>query len=646
MSSVKAILAITVAVLILVSCGGGAPAATQTAAPTDTLPAASTDTLPAAVTANPTLAPTLTPAPAPKDVPVYRTSFEDMNDLADKGITSNANITITTDNVNYTGGAVGSKDLEVSGTLPGAQWSYLSTDFSMKKLIGEESLDLSNKTVAFSFLVPQGSPISDVSLVARKGDKVVVLSSALRVGLDFQRKGWVDISIDVENVYANKSWPYTNATDDDEARDVIKGCDTLSIQADRNTAGTDVNTAIYVDDLNWIGIDKFNIPVDDSVDSLRKYAASQHFKFGLFPNQGMVVVPWNNSHWYGDPWYAYMAAQEGAVNVVWPFSSKPNEDYSNFDYDRPEDAVLTRQYQYGEANHMAIQGYGEGSIYHDAPQWLQDLAFPDATRALLLYHIEKDVSYAKGMNPIWFLFNETINTSKYGDSGLKNRQNPFGGSEWDYSPWAANTTDTSLIEAAFLKARQVDPGATLMINDVDNEQIGITRSEFEYQLISGLKDKGIPIDGVGFQLHNYIDPDGKLRFGFFTPGGGSFYWVTTDMDTYLKNVDANVKRYASIGMKVAFTEVEGQIKLDDIDFTTPVGRAKYDQRLQWQARYYAGLLKIAQENDNVILFNIWGITDKFQNPGYPGYGNGFIFDKNYNPKPAYYALLELLKNNR
>ena len=635
MSSGKTILALTVAVLILGSCGSGAPANNPTA-----LNAASTSTMPATSTANPILAPTLTPIQAPKDVPVYRTSFEDVGDLAAKGITSNGNITISTENVNYAGLASGSKDLEVYGTLPGAQWSYLSADFSMKKLIGVESLDLSNKTIEFSFLIPKGSPMQNIGLVAMKGDKVVLLSAVAG-------QGWSDFNVDVQKVLENKSWFYTNATDD-EARDVLKHCDTLSIQGTRTTEGNSADTKFYVDDLNWIGIDKFNIPVDDSVDSLRKYAANKHFKFGLYTNYGLLFGPGDNSGWNGDSWYAYMAAQEGTVNVVWPFSSKTNEDFSNFDFNRPEDATLTRQYQYGEGNHMTLQGYGEGSIYYTAPEWIRDLAFPDATKAFLLYHIEKDVRYAKGMNPIWLLFNETIDTPEFGGSGLRNRLNPIGGREWDYSPWAANTTDSSLIEAAFIKAGEVDPGATLMINDFENEQIGIKRSDFEYQFVSGLKDKGIPINGVGFEMHNYIDPDGKLQYLSSTVGAGSWFWVTTDMDTYLKNVDLNVKRYASIGMMVAFTEVEGQIKFDDIDFNTPAGRAEYANRLQWQAKYYAGLMKIALENDNVILFNIWGITDQYQSPNaaYPGYGNGFIYDKNYNPKPAYYAMLELLKNNR
>jgi len=464
-----------------------------------------------------------------------------MNDLAAKGITSNVNIEISTENVNYADYGSGNKDLKVYGTLPGAQWSYLSADFSMQKLVGEKYVDFSNKTIEFSFLNPKGSPFNSISLVAQKGSKAVLLAG-------MEGNGWMDFQVDAAKVYANKSWYYTNGTEA-EAQDVIKNCDTLSIQALRPIAGTSGDTEFFVDNLNWIGIDKFNIAVDNSVDSLRKYSANQHFKFGLYPNYGMVFGPGDNSGWNGDPWYAYMSAQEGTVNVVWPFSNKPNEDYKNFDFNRPEDATLTRQYQFGEDNHMTTMGYGEGSIYYTVPQWVRELAFPDATQAFLLYHVEKDMRYAKGQNPVWLVFNETINTPKYGDSGLRNRQNPIGGGEWDYSPWAATTTDSSLIEAAFVKARAVDPDATLMLNDFDNEQIGLPRSDFQYQFISDLKTKGIPIDGVGFQLHNFIQPDGSLSFLTSTKGGGRWYYVTTDMETYLKNVDSNVKRYASIGMK-------------------------------------------------------------------------------------------------
>jgi endo-1,4-beta-xylanase len=291
---------------------------------------------------------------------------------------------------------------------------------------------------------------------------------------------------------------------------------------------------------------------------------------------------------------------------------------------------------------MTILGYGIGCWHghNGVPQWIRDLAFPDATQALLLYHTEKDLRYTQGKHPVWILSNEFI--LDLDGAGLRNRQ---GRLDWgQYSPWAANTTDSSLYKAAFIKAREVDPDATLMLNDWDVEDIGWVKSEYLYQLVSDLKTEGTPIDGVGFQMHNFIDPNGKLVvFREVLP----YTYTNTqriDLDTYLENVDLNVKRYASIGMKVAFTEVEGQIKFDDIDLTTPAGRVEYENRLQWQARYFAGLLKIALENENVIMFHMWGGTDRHQNvQDFSGYGNGFIFDKNYNPKPAYDAMLELLK---
>ncbi len=617
MATVKTILSIVV-IFVLASCGSGTPTAAPTDLPTNT--------------AQPTA--TAPGTPAPQDVPIYKNSFEGISDLATSGITSsNANVKITTENVDF---ASGNKALEVSGTLPGAQWSNIFADFSMKKFIGEDTLDLSDKTIGYSFFIPKDSPIEGgICIWTMKGDKVV----ALGCGAGTQGE-WADAQMDVAEIYKNGSWAYTNLSDE-EAREVIKHCETISFVGGRKTEGTSVEAKFAMDNLNWIRSDRFNLPVDDSIDSLRKYAANKHFEFGLFTSDSLIFGPENDPwNWKGDPWYAYIAAQEGAVNTVensWP---KANEDYSNFDYDPLEDARILLEYQFGEAYHMPILGYGLGVWYSTAPQWVKELDFPTATKALLLYHTEKDLRHTKGKNPVWLLTNEFI--LDLDGAGFKNRQGKLESGQ--YSPWAANTTDSSLYKAAFIKAREVDPGATLMLNDWGDEDRGYIKSEFFYQFASGLKAEGIPIDGVGFQMHNYIDPNGKLVvFREWLPYDFS-NTQRIDLDTYLNNVDLNVKRYASVGLKVAFTEVEGQIKFDDIDFTTPAGRTEYEKRLQYQADYFAGLLRIALENDNVIMFHMWGGTDKWQNvQPWPGYGNGFIFDKNYNPKPAYDAMLELLK---
>ena len=565
-------------------------------------------------------------------MPIYQNSFEGITDPAASGITSNADVTLSTENFNYPGGGTA---LEIVGILPEERGSNLHVDLSIRKLLGEESLDLTDKTIYYSAFIPVDSAIDRISLYAGKGNQFILLAEVTADA--WWNKGvWHDYHFDLSH-----------------AQGAMKDCDTIRITGLRPSSGDRATAYFLVDDLKWIRGDSFNIPVDDSIDSLRKYAANRHFKFGLYSSE--VIFGWEDDPFKNtrddtkDPWYAYVAVQEGVVNVVEDWSPRPNEDFSNLDYDPVEDASTIRQYNFGNANSMTPLGYGIGGLYFTAPEWLRTLDFPDATKALLLYHIERGLHYTRGQNPVWLLFNEFILGEGYGANGLKYRKTPLlgidgydhGDSE-HYSPWAANRTDSSLIEAAFIKAHEVDPGATLLLNDYQDEQIGLKKSEYFYQLASDLKAKGIPIDGVGFQMHNPIEPGGTLTF--MIPFTWPWQWEHIDLDTYLNNVDLNVKRYASIGMKVAFTEVEGQFKIDDLDLTSATGRAEYERRLQWQAECFAGLLKIALENENVIMFHIWGVTDRYQNgEAVPGYGNGFIFDRNYNPKPAYDAMLELLK---
>jgi GH35 family endo-1,4-beta-xylanase len=531
------------------------------------------------------------------------------------------------------------------------QWSNISVDFSIKKLTGEETQDFSNKTIGFSVLIPKDSLLDKAGITLSKGDIFVVFNNVgiVENGDTFLQGAWLDYQVHVNEAFRDKSWGYTNGSEA-QVKDVIQHCEKISITGARNTAGTAGEAKFYLDDLNWIGFDVLNVPVDNNVDSLRKYAENQHFKFGLWTS-GMGIIT-NNME--GDPWYGYFTAQEGNIATVWQFSAQPNEDYTKFDYDRPVDTqYLLPFYRYAEGNHKTIMGYGIGSISFQAEPWLRNLAFPDATKALLLYHVEKDLQYTKGKNPIWIVFNEQVINVTDSGYGLRNRlarHNDGLIDTSDYSTWNANTSDFTLISAAFRKAREVDPAATLMINDGNNEDLGYARSDYYYKFITDLRDQGVPIDCVGFQLHNWMDPDGTLIV-FRRRIPWSFENTQRlDLDTWLKNVDLNVKRYASKGVKVAFTEVDVNIKYGDLDLNTPAGRAEYDKRLQWQAKYYAGLLKIALENENVILYHSWMVTDRYQDidpngTAWPGYGNGGILDKHYHPKPAYYAMLDLLKNN-
>ena len=611
MSTFRSILAIFV-VFILVSCSISTPTTTPAPKPTAT--------------------------PLPLDVPIYQNSFEGITDLATSGITSNGEITLNTQNFNYPGPGTA---LEINGALPGAQYSSLHVDFSIRKMTGEKGLDLSNKTIYYSAFIPADSAIDNISVYAGKGGAFTIIAG-----------------INADDYWTKGAWhnyrfvlPY--------AAGMLGYFDTIRIAGQRNqSSGDEVNASFLVDDLRWIGVDVNNIPLDDTVESLRKYTTNLHFKFGLFADPRNIVGdendPFKNRPWvvFEDPWVAYLRAQEGSVNAIWGFSFGENEDLSLFDYDRPDDIPLVKMYKNGIGNSMTTLGYGIGCTNFYVPQWLHDLPYPDDTRVFLLHLVEKNLRFTKGQNPIWILFNEFIIANEYGGNGLKYRQTALSGlNHFDfgvsnyYMPWADSPSDSSLIEAAFIKAHEVDPEATLLLNDAGGvEQIGLPRSDFLFQLASSLKAKGIPIDGVGFQLHNIINPDGGIRY--YVTFSWPWEFDSWDMTQFLDNVDRNVKRYASVGLKVAFTEVNGYIKIDDLDLTTPEGRASYKSRLQWQAKYYAGLLKIAMENENVILYHTWGVTDRWPDALSDmsvGYGDMLLFDKNFHPKPAYWAMLELLK---
>jgi hypothetical protein len=349
----------------------------------------STDTF----TPQPTVTATATATPAPQDVPQYQNSFEGISDLAASGITSTADITMNTENFNYPGGGTA---LEIKGILPGAQYSSLYVDFSIKELTGQDSIDLTNKTIYYSAFIPTDSAIDNISVYAGKRNQFVLLAG-VNADAYWNKGAWHEYKFDL--VYA---------------QGLMKDCDTIRIAGQRLSSGDAMTTSFLVDDLKWFGIDIFNVPLNNNVDSLRKYTANQHFKFGLWADYRNLVGdendPFKNTpaEVFKDPWIAYLLAQEGIVNTVWDFSAKQNEDYSIFDYDRPEDVSLIKSYNYGNGNSMTTLGYGIGSMSGVVPQWIRDLAYPEATKALMLYHIDKDLRYTKGQHPIWLLFKSPL----------------------------------------------------------------------------------------------------------------------------------------------------------------------------------------------------------------------------------------------
>lgn len=173
------------------------------------------------------------------------------------------------------------------------------------------------------------------------------------------------------------------------------------------------------------------------------------------------------------------------------------------------------------------------------------------------------------------------------------------------------TMGSGYIEKALRLARDADPTAHLYLNDFNNENMGNPKADAMYNMIKDFVARGVPIDGVGFQLHL----DASLPY---------------DEDA----IRANVRRYKDLGLEVSFSEVDVRIP-----------QTEPEKYLEAQKDVYCSLLKIAMEEPNVKSFILWGISDKtsWVPSSFPGYGSALLYDSQYNPKPVYTEMMNMLK---
>jgi endo-1,4-beta-xylanase len=112
-------------------------------------------------------------------------------------------------------------------------------------------------------------------------------------------------------------------------------------------------------------------------------------------------------------------------------------------------------------------------------------------------------------------------------------------------------------------------------------------------------------------------------------------------------VKANMKRFLDLGVRVYITEFD--VNLKHVTGTQ-------EERLNIQAGIYRDMLDSLLESGG-HGFCVFGIGDEYswlQGPVKPDIGsfvnsapnaNPTPFDDNLNPKPAYYAMLDVLKNS-
>jgi endo-1,4-beta-xylanase len=240
---------------------------------------------------------------------------------------------------------------------------------------------------------------------------------------------------------------------------------------------------------------------------------------------------------------------------------------------------------------------GHTLVWHNQlPAWLTQGSFSNAElRDLLRQHVSQVVRRYRGRISEWDVVNEAFNE----DGTLRD------------TPWL-RALGPDYLAQVFRWAHRADPSAKLYINDYNVESIN-PKSTALYNLVRDLRSQGVPVDGVGLQAHL------SLQYPF--PG----------------DLSQNIRRFAAMGVDVAITEA-------DVRMPLPVTA----QQLAEQADYYAQLMQSCLGERRCVSLTVWGFTDAYSwVPGwFPGEGAATPLDENYQPKPAYDALRDVLSGAR
>lgn len=285
------------------------------------------------------------------------------------------------------------------------------------------------------------------------------------------------------------------------------------------------------------------------------------------------------------------------------FSVLTPENAMKFDQLHPRPGFGLESYDFAQADAIvafarahAMWVRGHTLVWHRAvPAWVNGIK-PEHLREVLQNHVQTVAAHFKGKVYCWDVVNEAVAS----DGSLRR------------SPWLA--ADPDYVADAFRWAHAADPGAKLFYNDYDAENIP-AKADGIYRLVKGLKDAGVPIDGIGFQMHTIAG----RRAG---------------------DVGALLHRFAALGLEIHITELD----VSPVDLSALVGSAfgsplvRADLRLQGEV--YARALKSCLSEPACKAFVLWGFTDK--HTWLPMF-QPLIFDKQYRPKPAYDALKDVLE---
>jgi endo-1,4-beta-xylanase len=274
-------------------------------------------------------------------------------------------------------------------------------------------------------------------------------------------------------------------------------------------------------------------------------------------------------------------------------------------YWRDADSIVA----FAQRNKLKVRGHT--LCWHaQAPGWMfKDTAGKDISKEILLErlreHINTVVKRYKGKIYAWDVVNEAI-----ADDTTYLRK-----TKW------SQITGQEFIEKAFVYAHEADPKAVLFYNDYNTEQPA--KREKIYKLLKGLREKGIPVHGVGLQAHWSVNNPSR------------------------EELEKSITMFASLGLQVQFTELDvsvyagrqgGQL----INGERQQIKATFTPEMeQQQLEKYKMVFEVFRKyRKNITGVTFWNVSDRYTwldgrgRKNYP-----LLFDTELKPKKAYWEVV-------
>lgn len=180
--------------------------------------------------------------------------------------------------------------------------------------------------------------------------------------------------------------------------------------------------------------------------------------------------------------------------------------------------------------------HGHTLVWHSDYQiaeWMKN--YTGDYSSMLQGHVQTIVSYYAGRVVSWDVVNEA-----FADDGDSNAVNGYRNSLW------YQKLGPSYIEQAFIAADAADPNADLYYNDY-NIEAGQQKFDYVLTMVDDFLERGIPIDGIGFQMHINIEwpSETQIKNAFQQIVNRGLKVKITELDIPV-NTYANPDKYQSL----------------------------------------------------------------------------------------------------